>query len=528
MLVKVAQSVVNYAWNKFKGVQAYTPSRLKVFDGEKFHGGLGAVDLFEVDYWTLRKRSAQLFNENLYAKGLIRRLITNEVNTGLTAEAAPDEEIIGLSEDSLSDWTETVENRFGLWAKNPELCDWSKKATFGAIQRQVRLEALVSGDVLIILRQSQKTKLPMIQLVGGDKVRTPIDARVRKGHEIKHGVEFDSLGRVAAHWITQNDGTSKRVPAVGEKSGRKISWLVFGTEKRLDDVRGQPLLSIVLQSLKEIDRYRDSVQRKAVINSILAMFISKTDDKPGTKPFGWGAQKTGEELNENDSARRYEVADQIPGVVIQELQKGEEPKAFNYQGTDQAFGAFEEAIIQAVAWANQIPPEILRLAFSNNYSASQAAINEFKIYLNLFWSDFGECLCSPIYTEWFISELLQQKIQAPGFLESWRDPHGYDIYGAWLCVDWYGSIKPSTDSYKQGKGSELLVKNGWSTNAREARVTTGTKFSKNMKRQLQENKLKARVARPLLELEKEFGKQESTKALENIEYKLMELVSDKE
>ena len=83
-----------------------------------------------------------------------------------------------------------------------------------------------------------------------------------------------------------------------------------------------------------------------------------------------------------------------------------------------------------------------------------------------------------------------QKITAPTLLESWRDPKQYDIFGAWVASEWYGSIKPSTDMLKQGKGSKLLVDNGWSTNAREARVTTGTKFSKNLKRLKHENELK--------------------------------------
>ncbi len=76
---------------------------LSNFDGDKFPGGFGPTQLFTADYWTLRERSSQLFTENLYARGLIRRLITNEINTGLTPEATPDEQIIGVAEDSLAD-----------------------------------------------------------------------------------------------------------------------------------------------------------------------------------------------------------------------------------------------------------------------------------------------------------------------------------------------------------------------------------------------------------------------------------------
>lgn len=483
-------------------------------DGEKFFGGFGPTEIQTVDYWTLRQRSAQLFNENLYARGLIRRLVTNEINTGLAPEAAPDEEIIGVAEDSLNDWSELTENRFNIWGKQPQVCDYQRRHTFGAIQRAARAEALIAGDVLVVLRVNPQTRVPTVQLIPGDKVRTPLGGNegLRRGHTITWGVEQDPRGRIVAHWITQEDGSSKRLPAYGSRSGRRISWLVYGTDKRLDDVRGQPLLSLVLQSLKEIDRYRDSAQRKAVVNSILAMYIKKTEAKPGTLPVSNGAVRrdTANTTDGDGSPREFNLANQIPGVVMEELQHGEEPVGFHSQGTDVDFGRFEEAIVQAVAWANEVPPEILRLVFSNNYSASQAAINEFKIYLNKIWADFGETFCTPIYVEWLISETLQGKNRSPGLLDAWRDPQKFDVFGAWIGVDWYGSIKPSTDMLKQVKGSDLLVAGGYSTRAREARITTGTKFSKNVKRLKRENQMLAEAVRPTLELQREFGSEADT------------------
>ena len=515
----------------YSGQTAFSPWENSIFDGGKFAGGFGPTQIQATDYWTLRARSSQLFNENLYARGIIRRLVTNEINTGLTPEACPDEEIIGVQEDSLNEWSETVENRFAIWGKNPELCDWKHRSTFGSIQRAARAEALISGDVLVVVRQSQRTRLPMVQLVSGDQVQTPLsgDYNLRKGHEIRHGVEFDAVGRVAAHWIKQTDGTCKRIPAFGEKSGRRISWLVYGTDKRLDDVRGQPILSIVLQSLKEVDRYRDSAQRKAVINSILALFIKKTEDKPGTLPMTGGAvRKDSATVTDSDGGKRqFNIASQIPGLVMEELQTGEEPVLKGGEGTDVNFGTFEEAIIQAVAWANEIPPEILKLAFSNNYAASQAAINEFKIYLNKVWSDWGETFCTPIYVEWLLSETLIQKVAAPGLLESWRNPQEYDIFGAWIYTEWYGSIKPSTDMLKQAKGSKMLIEEGWSTNARESRITTGTKFSKNIKRLKRENELKVEAARPMAEFRAEFGDDEADNIAALSESRVSALVEDR-
>ena len=503
------ESLPNY--KAYNGQVTSSPWGNSIFDGSKFAGGFGETQLQTLDYWTLRARSEQLFNENIYARGLIRRLITNEINTGLTPEAIPDSSILDLSDDYINDWAETVESRFHVWSKSPKVCDWRKAKTFGAIQREARREALISGDVLVVLRQSFDTSLPMIQLVSGSRIKTPWNTdELPKENEIRHGVELSKNGRVVAYWIEQDDGTFNRLVANSKKSGRRIAWLVYGCDKRMDSVRGQPLLSLVLQSLKEIDRYRDAAQRKAVINSMLAMFIKKDVDKIGSLPIQGAAVKNASvPVHDTDGRERdFKISKLLPGTVLDELQQGETPIGFNSNGTDIDFPAFESAVIEAVAWSNEVPGEILKLAFSNNYSASQAAINEFKIYLNKIWGSFGEDFCQPIYNDWLISEVLLGNITAIGLLDAFRDPKLFDELGAWQCCQWFGSIKPSTDQLKQAKGSKMLVDEGWSTNAREARINTGTKFIRNIKKLKYENELKAEAMKPLLDLEQSLKLEE--------------------
>jgi capsid protein len=238
-----------------------------IWGGDKFHGGFGATQLYELDYWTLRERSSQLFRDNLYARGLLRRMVTNEINVGLSLEAKPEEAILGVADDSLADWSEEVETRFALWGNNAGLCDYFGERTFGALQRQIRLESIICGDVLVVLDIDRVTGLPKVRLVNASKVRTPIDTTgLPKTHTIEHGVELDAKKRQVAYWVDQADGTSKRVRRIGSRSGRRVAWLVYGTERRMDDVRGEPLLALVLQSLKEIDRYRDSALRSPCLS----------------------------------------------------------------------------------------------------------------------------------------------------------------------------------------------------------------------------------------------------------------------
>lgn len=478
------------------------------FDGEKFFGGFGDTQLQEMDYWTLRKRSAQLFTENIYARGLIRRLITNEVNTGLTPQAVPNDEILGLSQEQNNVWTEKVENYFHLWSRNPHLCDWRQRATFAELQRNARRESLICGDVLIVSRVHSKTNGPSIQLISGDAVVTPLSqVNLQAGHRIEHGVELDAAERHVAYWVLQRNGDTKRIPAFGKRTGRRMAWLMYGTDKRYSEVRGTPFLALMLQSLKEIDRYRDSAQRKATVNSMVAAYIKKTQDRVGTLPMTGGAlrNQTANVTDSNNTNRKITFSDHMPGLVLQELNVGEEPVFCRGDGTDVNFPVFEDAIIQTLSWASEMPPEIVRLGFTNNYSASQAALNEFKIYLNYAWSFIGEQFCTPIYTDWLLNEVLSGRIEAQGLLEAWRDLSKYEIFGSWTDVEWYGSIKPTTDIVKQAKGSAILVDRAWSTNTREARVTTGTDFGRNVKRLKRENELLVEAMRPMAEFKQKFG-----------------------
>ena len=466
-------------------------------DGGKYFGGFGPTKLFFPDYYTMRARSDQLFKENLYARGIIRRLVTNEINTGLTPEVIPNEKVLGKEEGELGDWSELVEDRFALWAESSLLCDTTHQSDFGKIQRIIKQEAIITGDVLIVLRLDRITGLPRIQIISGANIISPIGTTkpLLKGVRIEYGVEINQFNQQIAYHVLDATGKTNRIPAFGPKSGRRIAWLVYGTDKRISEVRGAPLLSLIFQSLKEVDRYRDATQRKAAINAILAMFIKKDKEKVASKPITKGAvKKQNAEITELDGTQtRLNIAKHIPGLVIENLQVGEEPVAFGNQGIDTKFAEFEAAVIHAMAWANEIPPEILQLSFSSNYSASQAAINEFKNYLNKARAEFGATVCKPIYKEWFISEILSQKIQAIGFLDAWTDPTKYDILNAWLQTDWTGAIKPSTDIRKQAQGYSILVNNGWMTNSRAAKELTGTKFSRNIRIIKRENEEKAQA-----------------------------------
>lgn len=461
------------------------------FDGEKYPGGWGVEEdriidsILTLDYHTLRSRSHELFETNLYARGAVRRLVTNEVHTGLQLEANPVGPMLGVADDDdgLHDWANRTESFFGAWAGDYRVCDFEQRSdmNLGELTSAARREALVGGDVLVVLRQNEQTKLPTVQLIGGHMVDTPMNHEAN----IDHGVELDNAGRQIAYHVRRNTDPftfeTERIPAF-DASGQRVAWLMYGTDRRVGQNRGTPLLAIVLQSLKEIDRYRDSTQRKAVIQSVVAMWIEKSEDKLGSLPMKDGAIRRGtvDTNNYDGTPRSFQISDQVPGMVFEEMQHGEKPHAFKADGGDTVqFPEFEGAIVAAIAWACEMPPEILRLSFDKNYSASQASLNEFKLYLSVVRARIAQAFNQPIYNEWLVASVRRGTIVAPGLVESTTDIAMFERYHAWTNADWIGAVKPVTDILKMAKAFEVLEAHGWTTNARIARELTGTKFQTN-------------------------------------------------
>lgn len=495
-------------------VSASTPYQVwdaSIFDGEKYPGGLSAVnELFWLDYWSLRARSNELFHKNPYARGIVRRIVTNVIFDGLHLEATPEASILGLTDEQVDEWSETVESRFYLYNQTPEIIDFKKRRNGGELQAQAKTEAIIDGDCLVVLRQSPKYRLPTIEIISGNRIQTPPTMAV--SDNIVDGVELDDAGRHVAFYVASetNPLGYEKILARGARTGRLQAKLIYGCDKREDGVRGVPLLAIAIQPLAEIDRHRDATQRKATLKSVVVAAVERDiNAKRATKPLtGKGASRRDSTVDVLDAAgnnRRVAYSDMIPGMNFENLAPGEKVTFYSDNGSDINFGGFEATILMGVAWALEIPPEILLLSFNKNYSASQAALNEFEMFLGKERERFGAQYCDFVYQDWFLSTVLLNRIDAGSYLSDFMTQDRWEYARAWTLADWAGHVKPSTDPLKRVNAYSRLVEEGFITRARAAREITGMKFSRNARQLKKENQLWVDAHRPIAEFENEFG-----------------------
>ncbi|MCD8052250.1 MAG: phage portal protein [Clostridiales bacterium] len=477
---------------KNSGYGNYGASRSKKsLKGWKADGGSAVEDIHD-HMSTLRQRSRDLYMGVPLANGAVKTYRTNVIGSGLTPKPTIDGGALGLTEEQAGKLETEISREFNLWADSVN-CDAERLSNFYDIQQIAFLNWLMSGDVFATLPMKQRAGTPYelcIQLIEADRVCTPGDYTgigLEVDPKIIGGVEVDSHGEVVAYHIAKQHPLSyrarfrerqewTRVEAFGKQTGRRNILHVMAGE-RIGQRRGVPILAPVIESLKQIGRYTDAELTAAVVNGYFSVFI-QTETQQSVAPLG-ELDKPQEALVDAGDKNSVELG---PGSII-DLAPGETANAVTPGRPNANFSGFVEAIAKQIGASLELPYEVLMKQFTNNYSASRAALLEAWKSFSM-WRDWmvGK-FCQPIYEEWLAEAAAKGRVNAPGFFS---DPA---IRQAYSFAQWYGPTQGQLDPVKEVEAAELRIQSGFSTRAKEAAELTGTDFMDNVRTAKVETKL---------------------------------------
>lgn len=452
--------------------------------GWRSKGGSAKEDI-EDHVSTLRQRTRDLFMGNAIAAGALKTMRTSIVGSGLRLNTQIDYEYLGLTPEEADAWETKVEREFGLWAESIH-CDAQRMNNFYELQQLAFLSWLSSGDCFALLPLIPRRNMPYdirVQLLEADRICNPEGVRVDED-KVVNGVEINNYGEIVAYYVAQRHPLAssikrnswQRVLKFGEKTGRPNIIHLMDSE-RPEQRRGVPILSPVIESLKQLGRYTDAELMAAVISGMYTVFIKS--DTPNEAPALGEAVPEDERIDDGDLTT-YELG---PGAIVG-LLPGESVEEANPGRPNTAFDGFVTSILRQIGAALELPYEILIKHFTSSYSASRAALLEaWKMYrMRRTWlaNDF----CQPIYEEWLAEAIAKGRIYAPGFF---TDPM---VRKAYCKAEWHGPSQGLLDPLKEVNAAIKRVENCFSTGQRETVEMNGGDYYQNIKHRIVEERTK--------------------------------------
>ena len=425
----------------------------------------------------LRERSRDLYaGGGPLGRGAIDRLVLNVIGSGLKLNVRCDANLLGMSDDELSEWSARVESEFDYYASS-KFCDYSGMLNFYELQALAFKSVLLDGECLMVMPARKKKNFPYstsIMLIEADRLRNPPSKPA--GVMIDEGVELNREGVPCAYWIANRNPKSelhnqplieyKRVPIYDADGTRNIYHLM--TPERIGQHRGVPFLSPVIEQLKQLSRYTDAELMAAVVSGMYAIFFEHPVREEGA-------------IGEEEYASEQGI--EIPGLdglaqgamygAVMDLPEGVKPVGISPGRPNQNFSMFVESLVHQIGGALGIPSELLFLHFTASYSASRGALLEaWKLFK--YWRIWlANNFCQPVYEEFLNEAVKLGRISAQSYF---ADDYHSKLY-SWS--EWVGSSQGQLNPVQEVQASILKVENGFSTYQRETSELTGGDYQLN-------------------------------------------------
>jgi capsid protein len=437
------------------------------FDGEKNLGEAGPLIDYRNDYIGLRLRSWQLFYESEIAQTIIKRDTLWKISKGLKLEAQPNEEVIkseGYSVSDLEKIDDLIEYRWENFA-NSSRSSYNGQMTLHQLAKECYKNSRIGGDVLVVLRIENKRL--NVQLIDGSSVQSPLlsDTQYQldqtTGNKTVNGIVTNSKGQHIAYWVQTGVLTFQRIEAVQKSTGLLMAFMVNGLRYRITDSRCMPLLSVVIETVKKIERYKEATVGSAENAAKVSIAIEHESYSNGENPF---VEQLSKAINFNDN---LDIPVDINGIKLSStvaavtnnqavnLPQGAKLKTIEHNA-EVHFKEFYNVNKDAIAAACDIPSSVVFMKHDGSYSASRADLKDWEHTLMVGRDEFALQFYQRIYNVWLWLQVMTLKISIPNYIRAYTDKN-YVAIDAYNQSRWKGPTVPHIDPLKEVQAVRLML-----------------------------------------------------------------------
>jgi capsid protein len=429
------------------------------YDGEKNFGEIGPIRSYLPQYSMLRYRSWQAYLESDLAQLAINRFATWVIGKGLKLQSEPSKLVLeaeGVNTSNIAKFSKIIEARYGLFC-NSKRSDYAGMNTKNWIAKTAFVNAIVGGDCLVIQRYEKDKDTVTIEIVDGAMVQsshfgTEVNPHnLANGNRIEHGIELSPRNEHVAYYVLRSNGTHDRIPA--RQGQLTTAFMVYGSRYRLDTHRGIPLIAVVLETIKKLERYKEATVGSAEEQQKIAYFFEHALGSDGSNPLidqlaklyddgdGVPIDDVGNALADKVAAS---VNKQVFNLPINSTVKALEGKGQLY------FKDFYQVNAHMLFSAIGIPPNVALQMYDASYSASRAAMKDWELQLDVKRGEWSDQFEHPIFQFWTFIETLKGTIQAPGLLEAAAGIRpNWAIIEAYMKARFVGASVPHVDPVKE-------------------------------------------------------------------------------
>ena len=437
----------------------------------------------------LSSRARILDMSSPVARAAIQCLTQGVIGSGLRYSPLPTSSYF----ENYSELTNALSERLDLMS-NLHLLDSTGRLTFGELQSALFRNFILSGDAFLIRKRTGKQS--SWRLVEERCVFTPewmqkdetgALARTDDGHIVVDGVELSKNLRPIAYWFTFNPDRCStkddwvRIPTYDRKGFPIV--LHVGMIDRADQYRGISILAPLIETLWTTLCYAQAETQGALIEAAHSFFITSDAINPTLDPLAAISQAALDKPLVPDAETKQDEDAQYqldplgfgglenswfggairrsqyvsPGTSVR-LKPGEKIEYPPSNRPNSYYGAFIEVQAKLVGAATRIPYEILLQSFESSYSASRAALGQFKQTCEAYKTRFVESVMKPIFTMFCVGALadmgvpddeIADKARTLGMISVWNNQERP------IHIDETKELQFWLDAYKAG----LITKN---------------------------------------------------------------------
>ena len=314
----------------------------------------------------MRSRARWLFANNPIMANIDGAIVDNVIGKGIKLQSK-------IGKKKLDD---EIEKRWKSWSNNKKQCDSYGKLVFGDIQRILLGTRMVDGEVFIYKRITPEGL--KLQVLEADALDGGIDG----------GVEKDALGIITGYRF-------KVANADGSFSDKTVNY--FKTERFSQD-RGISEYKQSITDIKNFSGFQSSTIAGARARSSIAYTI-----EGDVKPINMG-------VNSDTDERLQE----INGLMVHYLKKGESINKQAPQGASEDYKAFTETTIRLIATARRVSYELAFKDYSKvNFASSRASLIQDNYRFDVEQEHFISYVMNDVFETWLETEIMLGRIKIP-------------------------------------------------------------------------------------------------------------------